>query len=198
MACHVMERRGLKSGLGRNSREPFEALAMNTTLKIRGDLLREVRTDLSRSHAFAHERVGFLRAGAATTPRGLLITVRDYRTVDDADYEYDPRLGAKIGSQAMRKAVQSAYRPAAVLLHIHTHGGSGRPNFSPIDLKSAHEFVPGFFETAPRMPHGLLVLSDNSVQGLLWLGSCQQPLTITNFISVAAPLLRDWGNHGMA
>ena len=96
---------------------------MKATLKIRGPLLDEIRRDLARPHAFAHERVGFLTAGAAATPDGILMLVRGYRPVEDDDYEEDARVGAKIGSNAMRKAAQSAYRPAAVLLHIHTHGG---------------------------------------------------------------------------
>ena len=57
----------------------------------------------------------------------------------DEDYEIDRTVGAKIGSAAMRKAVQSAYRPAATLLHVHTHGGHGKPGFSAVDLNSAKE-----------------------------------------------------------
>jgi hypothetical protein len=86
--------------------------------------------------------------------------VRDYTPVADEDYEINDKVGAKIGSAAMRKAVQSAYRPAAAPIHIHTHGGHGKPGFSGVDLNSAKDFVPGFFETTPRMPHGgLLVLA---------------------------------------
>ena len=70
--------------------------------------------------------------------------MRGYTPVADEDYEIDPRVGAKIGSAAMRKAVQSAYRPAATLLHVHTHGGHGEPGFSGVDLNSAKDFVPGF------------------------------------------------------
>ena len=171
---------------------------MRTVLKIDGSLLSEIRFDLSRPHPFAYERVGFLRAGAASTPGGLLLTVRDYAPVDDADYEYAPGVGAKIGSNAMRKAVQSAYRPAAALLHVHTHGGRGRPAFSNVDLKSAQEFVPGFFESTPRMPHGLLVLSDNSASGLIWLDPAKAAVPVNSFVSIGAPVMRDWGNHGMA
>jgi hypothetical protein len=165
---------------------------MKATLKIRGPLLDAIRRDLARPHAFAHERVGFLTAGAAATPDGILMLVRDYRPVQDDDYEEDVRVGAKIGSNAMRKAAQSAYRPAAVLLHIHTHGGHGRPQFSGIDLRSADEFVPGFFETAPRMPHGLLVLSHDSVRGRLWLAAFREPVEITRFVRVDAPLQQEW------
>jgi len=165
---------------------------MKATLKIRGPLLDEIRRDLARPHAFAHERVGFLTAGAAAAPEGVLLLVRDYRPVRDEDYEKDPRVGAKIGSNAMRKAAQSAYRPAAVLLHVHTHGGRGRPQFSGVDLRSADEFVPGFFETAPRMPHGLLVLSHDSVRGRLWLAADREPIEIARFVRVDAPIQKDW------
>jgi hypothetical protein len=171
---------------------------MKVTLKIDGRMLDDVRRDLARPHAFAHERVGFLTAGASAIGPELMLMVRDYRPVDDADYEHDPRVGAKIGSAAMRKAVESAYRPPAVLLHIHTHGGFGRPGFSQVDLRSADDFVPGFFETTPRMPHGLLVLSDNSACGLLWLAGARPPVDINTFIRIDAPLQGAWGNHELA
>jgi hypothetical protein len=38
---------------------------MKVALKITGSLLDLVRRDLARPHFFAHERVGFLTAGAA-------------------------------------------------------------------------------------------------------------------------------------
>lgn len=171
---------------------------MNVQLKIDGRLLDQVRQDLRRPHPFAHERVGFFTAGVADLGDCLLLLVRDYTPVADEDYEIDPNVGAKIGSAAMRKAVQSAYRPAAALLHVHTHGGRGKPGFSGVDLKSAMAFVPGFFETTPRMPHGLLVLSDNAAHGLLWLANNLPPETIDQFRRIDAPLQREWGSHEMA
>lgn len=171
---------------------------MTITLKIDGRLLDQVRQDLRRPHPFAYERVGFLTAGASASGRDLTLAVRGYMPVEDGDYERDPRVGAKIGSGAMRKAVQAAYRPAATLLHIHTHGGHGRPGFSGVDLDSADTFVPGFFETTPRMPHGLIVLSDNSARGLLWLDGARRPHDIDTFIRIDAPMQRDWGTHELA
>ena len=103
---------------------------MTVHLKIDGRLLDTVRQDLHRPHPFAYERVGFFTAGVADLGDRLLLLVRDYTPVADADYEIDRKVGAKIGSAAMRKAVQSAYRPAATLLHVHTHGGQGKPGFS--------------------------------------------------------------------
>lgn len=171
---------------------------MTVHLKIDGALLDKVRQDLHRPHPFACERVGFFTAGAADLGDRLLLLVRDYRPVADEDYEIDRKVGAKIGSAAMRKAVQSAYRPAAVLLHVHTHGGRGKPSFSGVDLNSAKAFVPGFFETAPRMPHGLLVLSVDAAHGLLWLASNRPPVTIDQFQRIDAPLQREWVPHGLA
>ena len=171
---------------------------MTVHLKIDGRLLDDVRQDLRRPHPFAHERVGFLTAGAADLGNRLLLLVRGYTPIADEDYEIDRRVGAKIGSAAMRKAVQSAYRPAATLLHVHTHGGHGKPGFSGVDLNSANEFVPGFFETTPRMPHGLLVLSNDAAHGLLWLADSRAPVAIDQFLRIDAPLQREWGTHDLA
>lgn len=171
---------------------------MKVCLKINGNLLDAVRRDLHRPHPFAYERVGFFTAGVAELGDRMLLLVRDYMPVADEDYEIDYKVGAKIGSAAMRKAVQSAYRPTATLLHVHTHGGQGKPGFSAVDLNSARVFVPGFFETTPRMPHGLLVLSNDAAHGLLWLASDRLPVTIDQFQRVDTPLQREWGNHELA
>jgi hypothetical protein len=161
---------------------------MTARIKILASTLASIRADLSRPHAFAHERVGFLTAGAVALPDGRLMLVgREYRPVDEEDYVPDPTVGVKIGSGAMRKALQSAYRPPAALLHIHTHGGLGRPDFSGVDRRSAAEFIPSFFNPIPRMPHGILVLSDDSAKGLIWVTERRPPIPIVDIISVGAP-----------
>jgi hypothetical protein len=161
---------------------------MKARIKILAATLTAIRADLARPHAFAHERVGFLTAGVANfDERGILMLAREYRPVDEEDYEPDPTVGVKIGSGAMRKALQAAYRPPAAVLHIHTHGGMGRPDFSGIDRRSASEFVPSFFNPVPRMPHGILVLSDDSAKGLLWFAPGQSPVLIIDIVSVGAP-----------
>lgn len=166
---------------------------MKVTAKIPGALLDQIRSDLARPHAFAHERVGFLTACVAADPHGVLVAISGYLPVADADYEPDAHVGARIGSSAMRKATQAAYRPPLALLHIHTHGGHGESRFSPVDLRSAEEFVPGFFGPMPRMPHGLIVLSNDSAYGLLWHSPDHKPARISNFIRVGAPYKRSWG-----
>jgi hypothetical protein len=160
---------------------------MRTWLKIPNRLLDEIQVDLARPHAFAYERVGFLTAGVARAENDLLLLARVYRPVADEDYVPDPTVGVKIGGPAMRKALQLAYQPRSALLHIHTHGGRGRPDFSGVDLRSGGEFVPGFFHTVPRMPHGMLVLSDDSATGMLWLSGQERGSYISGFIGVGAP-----------
>lgn len=92
----------------------------------------------------------------------------------------------------MRKAVQAAYRPPSSLLHVHSHGGRGLPGFSNVDLKSANAFVPGFFQSCPRMPHGLLVLSNDSATGILWVDPSAAPVAIGRFVRVDRPIVEQW------
>jgi hypothetical protein len=151
-------------------------------------MLDDIRRDLQRPHAFAFERVGFLTAGIAQAgPSQLLALARAYRPVADEDYVPDGSVGVKIGSDAMRKAAQFTYQGRSTLLHIHSHGGVGRPEFSGVDLKSGSEFVPGFFHSVPRMPHGMLVLSNDSATGLVWFGPEQSGCYAAEFVSVGAP-----------
>ena len=165
---------------------------MTTRLKISGTLLDHLRRDLARPHRFAHERVGFLTAGAASAPDGLILLVRGYLPVADEDYEPAPGVGAWIGSAAMRKAVQAAYRPPSCLLHVHSHGGRGLPGFSNVDIESANAFVPGFFQSCPKMPHGLLVLSNDSATSILWVDPNASSVAIDRFVRVDRPVVQQW------
>ena len=161
---------------------------MKLHLKVQRSLVLQFHADLARPHAFAHERIGFLTIGASLLPgRRLLLLARDYRPVDDADYEPDPSCGARIGGTAFRKAIERAYRGRSGLVHIHSHGGCGIPGFSGIDLQSGGEFVPGFFEAIPSMPHGMIVLSNDRAAGLFWLNKRAAPVPATSFAFVGAP-----------
>jgi hypothetical protein len=163
---------------------------MNTRIKFTRQLLDRARADLERPHAFAHERVGFFTAGATVCDGTIVLLARDYVPVDDADYLYNPKVGATIGGNAMRKALQFAYRARSALLHVHSHGGRGRPEFSGVDLKSGAEFVPAFFHAIPRMPHGMVVLSADSASAKIWFGENEAGEYTSGFTSVGTPLLK--------
>jgi len=164
---------------------------MNIHTKIDGHLLDQVRADLARPHAFAHERVGFLFAGVAAFGRDLLLMCREYRPVADEDYIDDPRVGAMMGSDAIRKALQHSYQTKTAVLHIHTHEHQGRPNFSGVDSRENAKFVPNFFNVSPQRPHGAIVLSHDAMRGNLWLRRDAEPRPIGRFTVVGAPVWID-------
>lgn len=170
---------------------PLAGVRMKALLKIPRSLISQIHDDLHRPHAFAHERVGFLTAGATEfSSGGILMIVREYSRVDDEDYEFDPSCGARIGGNAFRKALQRAYRARSALFHVHSHGGIGIPAFSEIDLQSGSEFVPGFFEAIPSMPHGMIVLSSDRAAALLWLNKRATATPISSFAFVGAPMVK--------
>lgn len=165
---------------------------MNIAIRIRSDMLSQIRADLARPHPHAWERVGFMVAAATASPGKLLLLVRNYQPVADSDYIVSKNVGAAIGPEAFRKAAQMAYRPKSALIHIHAHCHDGRPGFSNIDLRSGSEFVPSFFTTVPGMPQGMIVLSNDSAAGLIWLSEVNSPSPVHTFTQVGNQYARDW------
>ena len=163
------------------------------------ELLDTVRHDLHRDHAFAAERVGFLtcRAGRLGSG-GLLVLAAGYEAVADEHYLRDDRVGAMMGPSAIRQAMQLAYNHGAEdvsIFHVHMHGHAGLPGFSTVDITESLKFAPDFFTLAPRMPHGVLVLSRDQAIGLCWQAQHEQPALFDRFESVGAPM-RAWrGAH---
>lgn len=164
---------------------------MSAHFKITRRLIEHVRTDIRRPHPFAAERVGFILCRFGGTSNGtLLVLAHSYQTVSDRDYIDDVKYGAVINSDALRKAMQMAYTHAVGLFHIHLHEHSGRPSPSGIDLQETNKFVPDFFHVRPRLPHGALVLSADSISGRIWLPEDRKPSIIDRFSIVGAPLSR--------
>jgi len=171
---------------------------MNTIFRAQGRLFATVRADLCRAHMFAAERVGFLLCSAARVANGgLLILAGNYEPVDDNDYLDDPRAAAMMGPAAIRKAMQRAYNNGSQnvsIFHIHMHDHFGQPGFSKIDLVESRKFVPDFFNVAPSIPHGAIVLSKDKAYGLCWLGATHQPEPVSRFEQIGAPL-QFWGGQ---
>ena len=109
---------------------------MKLVFRLSQGLYHEIQKDLSRTHPVAAERVGFLACGIATLDRGGLLLLADtYHPVADSHYVNDPRAGATINAEAIRAALQIAYRQKVSMFHIHRHEHYGRPQFSAIDLR---------------------------------------------------------------
>ncbi len=171
---------------------------MKITLKLLTSTLNDALHDLERPHEFAYERVGFFTAGVCQTDDdALLIIVRNYHSVKDEHYLRDPNVGASIGSDAMREAIQAAYLKNSALIHVHTHGGFGKPSFSGIDISSGRKFVPGFFHSVFKMPHGLMVLSNDSASAHFWLNETSNPVAVSEFITIGSSI-RKFGQNVVA
>jgi hypothetical protein len=148
---------------------------MKVTFKTSMGLFDEVRADLRRRHPFAAERVGFVLVGAALAGEDIILLSRGYETVEDGDYLPNPGVGAMLGSSGIRKAMQAALRTGSGLFHVHMHAHSGWPSFSKVDRRESRRFVPSFFNANPKVPHGVILLSADSVRGQVWLSPTAEP-----------------------
>lgn len=165
---------------------------MKALFKITHALLAEIRADLIRPHAFAHERVGFISAGLSSMGHDLVVMARRYRAVRDEDYLNDRTVGAMMGREAIRNALEWAMQAGHAVFHVHTHGGHGVPGFSGVDIRENRKFVPDFFKVAPQCAHGALVLSDDAARGQIWVDRTGAPLPIHSFVEVGPKLVK-WG-----
>ena len=143
--------------------------AVSTIFRATAGLLWTVRQDLRRPHSFAPERVGFITVKAAQARDHLVLLAHGYHSVADDDYVDDPRVGAMMGQEAIRKGLDLALLEKVGIFHVHEHGHKGRPRFSRVDLTEQANFVPDFFKVRPEMPHGAIVLSHDRATGRVWL-----------------------------
>lgn len=144
--------------------------------------------DLRRPHSFAYERVGFFGCRAAAISNGIMIIAESYDRVADENYLQDPLVGARINGNAIRTALQLGLTKGLGLFHVHVHEHKGIPSPSRTDLHESRKFVPDFFNVTPSMPHGTLILSEDSAFGLCWLGKHHEPKIINRIEFVGSPL----------
>jgi len=161
---------------------------MNIIFKITDQLRAVILRDLERSHLFAAERVGFISCRPARTSSGLLIAAAAYHPVDDSDYLRSSRVGAMMGPDAIRKALQISYGGTVSMFHVHLHDHLGMPGFSSTDLRETAKFVPNFFNVQSALPHGALVLSRNSAVARCWVSSNEPPVWVSKVTIVGAPI----------
>jgi hypothetical protein len=164
---------------------------MKTIFKIPQRMRREILVDLVTPHPFAYERVGFI-ACRATMPvqDTLLIFASEYESVPDEEYVEDASAAAVVGPDAIRRALRIAFNEGQQnisVFHVHHHFGRGVPMFSRIDIRETSSFVPDFFHTAPTMPHGALILSDQRACGRVWLAENARPILLTEIVAVGTP-----------
>lgn len=143
---------------------------MKTLFRATTDFTTAVRQDLSRPHHFADERVGFIAVRATAGHEHLVLLADQYDPVADQDYVRDPTVGACIGQEALRKALEIALLQPVGMFHVHAHFFlPGRLWFSRIDLREQLKFVPDFFQARDTVPHGAIVVNEAGAAGRLWL-----------------------------
>jgi len=117
----------------------------------------------------------------------VLIIPAAYHPLADHEYVESDEAGAMMNEDAISRAMQRAYRERMSVVHVHEHGHAGKPGFSGIDIREGRQFMPDFFNTCPRQPHGLMVLSHDYAAALVWRpgrsGDCVASVTV-----VGAPI----------
>jgi hypothetical protein len=89
-----------------------------------------------------------------------------------------------MSSDAIRSALEIAYNPNVAMFHVHRHEHYGKPGLSQVDRRESSKFVPDFFKVRPSLPHGVLVLSHDSMAGLCWTARDTHPQDIQELIVV--------------
>jgi len=155
---------------------------MKIEFRLTVNLLDRIHKQLSLPHMFAVERVGFISCGVSELPEnGLLILGETFLPVADNDYIDSPHYGALMGSSAIRKALQFSYKNYKAMFHVHRHEHKGTPHFSSIDLRESKKLIPDFWKVQSKIPHGIIVLSHDSMSGLCWYPNNDQTIPIKKF-----------------
>lgn len=160
---------------------------MTLVFRMNWSLRRAALEDLARPHSFASERVGFIHCRAAEIGLGIMILAEGYMPVSDDHYVDDATVGARIDGRAIRRALQMSLSKNAGIFHVHTHDHRGMPRPSLTDISESKKLVPDFFNVAPLMPHGALILSEDSAFGLCWLSKDGEPEVMRRIEFVGAP-----------
>lgn len=168
---------------------------MKTIFRATDRFLHDIRHDLARPHPFAAERVGFISIRAASARGSLILLAEAYHPVAEEEYIDDPRVGAMMGQEAIRKALDIALLQPVGMIHVHMHEHRGRPGYSSIDLSEQVKFVPDFFKVRPEMPHGAVVLSLDRAIGRVWIDA-QTIVNISEFNTVGPRMMIDTGRSG--
>lgn len=158
---------------------------MTGQIRVLGAELGRVRVALQVPHAFALERVGFIfgRSGG----NGLIL-LSTFASVADEHYEPDRRVGARIGAHAINRALQRTLDGRCAAFHVHAHEHRGAPRFSPTDLRELPPVMAPCLTLVPEQPHGLLLLSHDSLMALVWYPGDSRPTRVNQFTVVDAPL----------
>lgn len=151
---------------------------MKTQFKISRRYLDEIKTDLLRPHEFAYERVGFLYG----TQSFNLILAQEYEEINDSDYIFDEKVGARFSGDVIRRALERTMRTKQSVFHTHIHDHDGEPFLSSVDVKSVMEISRSLMAVNPDVEHGCLILSNDQCKAYLLKASGRLEPVLTSVI----------------
>jgi hypothetical protein len=165
---------------------------MNVIVKITGALYGEILDDLRRRHPFAAERVGFA-SGRIGTLRdgGRMLLLTRYQSIPDDQYIDDPSVGARIGSEAITKAMQAAYfgrQAREGVFHVHLHSNRGTTGMSATDHREIPPMIPGFQSVGRQAPHGIIIVSLDHGSVWVWLPGSEKAIRAASIAVIGAPI----------
>lgn len=165
---------------------------MKIELKLSGKLHDQIVRDLLRPHQFAAERMGFVMARRGSLSEGgVLILLSSYHSIPDSHYLRDRNVGARIGPEAMKDAMQAVYHARSHhegIFHVHLHPHNGETAMSRTDARELPLLIPGFQSVGPLAPHGILIFSRNHGSAWVWLPGDSEPHVFSVISVIGAPL----------
>lgn len=163
---------------------------MTVELRIPGAIRTEAMKDLARPHPFAFERVGFFatRTILLGSDHHLVLVTR-YQPVPDDHYIDDNSVGACIGGDAIRAAMQRVIDEGKGQLHVHLHDHAGPTGPSLTDSKGLPPVVRSLATVGPSQASGYLIFSADSAWAEFRVPGALAPVLATKITSVGFPLL---------
>lgn len=159
------------------------------TVKLTTELHGRVLADLRRPHPIAYERVGFLSSRLGNRDgSNLQVFLVDYFPVPDACYMEDKGVGARIDSVAIRTAKQQVLDTDNGIFHVHLHDWMGTPGFSATDRDEIPPIVESCRSLSVNSAHGILVLSKDKANCLVWRPSATAMVPADRISVVGHPL----------
>jgi hypothetical protein len=162
---------------------------MNVQVRLTRALYERIHHDLERPHAFAAERVGFVRAKLGN--RGgdpLLILLTEYVPVPDDQYVVDPFSGARIDGAAIRGAMQDVLTSGSGMFHVHMHPHVGSPALSRTDVAEIPRLIASLRNAGPTAAHGIFLLSLDKAVAFVWAPGEAEPIRAAKVAIVGYPM----------
>ncbi len=161
-------------------------------VKMTGFLYKALKADLARPHPFAAERVGFVfgKLGALSGDSKTVILTR-YHSIPDDQYEEDDTVGARIGSEAMKTAMQAVFQGRTSgegIFHIHIHDHPGPTGMSRVDTHGLPPMLPGFQAMGRSAAHGIIILSRDHGSGWVRLPGDEEAIRAATIAVIGSPV----------